>query len=61
LTLNVLYAFTFCFLIVDNASIKALHKVITVSTMEWNLPSGNESDTKNYESILLGSFVNDWE
>jgi hypothetical protein len=49
--LNVLYKFTFCFLTVDNTSIKALHMVITASTMEWNLPYGSESDTKNYESI----------
>jgi hypothetical protein len=26
---------TFCILIVDNASIKVLHKGITASTMEW--------------------------
>jgi hypothetical protein len=35
LMLNVLYAYTFCILIVDNASIKVLHKGITASTMEW--------------------------
>jgi hypothetical protein len=33
--LNVLYAYTFCFLIVDNAAIKMLHRVISASTMEW--------------------------
>jgi hypothetical protein len=33
--LNVFYAYTFVFLIVDNAAIKVLHRVVTASTMEW--------------------------
>jgi uncharacterized membrane protein YjjB (DUF3815 family) len=43
--LNVLCTFAFCFLIVDNTSIKALHMVMTASTKGWNLPFGSESDT----------------